>query len=44
MTIEVNRAKGDLDSAERDIRSLSALNHVKLLSTLYSGDAYSQIP
>ncbi|KAG8214643.1 P-loop containing nucleoside triphosphate hydrolase protein [Butyriboletus roseoflavus] len=43
MTIEVNKAKGDLDNAERDIRSLSNLNHVKSLSTVYSVDAYSQI-
>ncbi|KAG6377141.1 P-loop containing nucleoside triphosphate hydrolase protein [Boletus reticuloceps] len=27
LTIEVNKARADLDSAERDIRSLSALNH-----------------
>lgn len=43
MTIEVNKAKADLDNADRDIRSLSALNHVKTLSSLDSGDAYSQI-
>lgn len=43
MTIEVNKAKADLDNAERDIRSLSALNHVKPLSTSYSDNAYSLI-
>lgn len=42
MTIEVNKAKADLDNAERDIRNLSALNHVIPFSTLYSRDAYSQ--
>jgi len=43
MTIEVNKAKAVLDNAERDIRSLSALNHVNSLSFLYSSDAYSRI-
>lgn len=43
MTIEVNKAKAVLDNAERDISSLSALNHVKSFSCLYSGDAYSRI-
>lgn len=44
MTIEVNKAKADLDNAERDIRSLSALNHVISFLTLYSGDALTNFP
>jgi hypothetical protein len=30
MTIEVNKAKANLDNAERDFRNMTALNKVKL--------------
>ena len=35
MTVEVNKAKADLDNAERDIQSLSALNHVRSFPSVF---------
>ncbi|KAF8551706.1 P-loop containing nucleoside triphosphate hydrolase protein [Imleria badia] len=42
MTIEVNKAKADLDNAERDIQSLSTLNHALRKSLLIRLDRWHE--
>lgn len=43
MTIEVNKAKANLDNADRDIRSLSALNNVSPFPPGARSNAHSHI-
>ncbi|KAN0087613.1 hypothetical protein V8E55_006234 [Tylopilus felleus] len=42
MTVEVNKAKADLDNAERDIQSLSALNHALKKSLMIRMDRWHE--